>query len=156
MKTPSLKEIKQELSSLPDREIMDLLLRLIRSRKENKELISYLVFESHNEAGYIKAVKDELDEAFSDLPAPTKFMTKKALFKILRSISKYARQTGSKQAEVELLIYFCRKLKTSKIRLDKHPVLEHIYLRQVSKAERLIEALHDDLGYDYKKELDKL
>ncbi|MEJ7740672.1 MAG: hypothetical protein WKF97_24920 [Chitinophagaceae bacterium] len=156
MRTPTLKEIKQELENLPASGVMDLMLRLIRSRKENKELISYLLFESHNEAGYIESIKEEIDRAFSVLPAATRYLTKKALRKILRSITKYARQIGSKQAEVELRIYFCKNFKTYGIRSDKNASLQNIYLREIKKVDGLIILLHEDLGHDYKRMLDDL
>lgn len=156
MRTPTVKEIKQELQNLPASGVMELLLKLIRSRKENKELISYLLFESHNEAGYIETIQEEINQELSVLPAATNYLTKKALRKILRSISKYTRQMGSKQAEVEMRIYFCRKLKTSGIRLDKNAALENIYIRQVTKINNLINLLHEDLGHDYKKVMERL
>jgi len=156
MKTPTLKEIKQKLKTLPASRVMELFLKLLRSRKENKELVSYLLFESHNEAGYVESIKEEINEEFSLLPAATKYLTKKALRKILRSISKYARQMGSKQAEVEIRIHFCKKLKTSAIRLKSNATLDNIYLRQIRKINTQIELLHEDLGYDYKRMLDEL
>jgi hypothetical protein len=156
MKTPALKEIKQELETLPAARVMELFLRLVRSRKENKELISYLLFESHNEAGYIENIRHEINEEFNSLPAATSYLTKKALRKILRTITRYSKQMGSKQAEVELRIYFCRKLKTSEIRLKRNTTLENIYDQQIKKIRGLIELLHEDLGHDYKRMLDEL
>lgn len=156
MNTPTLSEIKQELLTLPASGVMELLIRLIRSRKENKELISYLIFESHNETGYVERIKEEIDEAFSVLPATTNYLTKKGLRKILRSVATYTRQMGSKQAEVEMLIYFCGKFKTSGIHPDKNSALENIFLRQIKKLNSLIDFLHEDLRHDYKRVLDEL
>ena len=42
MKTASLKQVKEELSFKSDLELVDLCLRLIRFKKDNKELLSYL------------------------------------------------------------------------------------------------------------------
>jgi hypothetical protein len=156
MKTPALKEIRQELDNLPASRVMELFLRLIRSRKENKELISYLLFESHNEAGYIESIRHGIDEEFNSLPAATSYLTKKGLRKILRTITRYTKQMGSKQAEVELRIHFCRKLKSSQIRLKRHTTLELIYDQQINKIRSLVELLHEDLAHDYKRMLDEL
>ena len=156
MRTPTVKEIRQELESLPASRVMELLLKLIRSRKENKELISYLLFESHDESGYIDSVKQEINEAFAVLPAATKYLTKKALRKILRSIAKYARQTGSKRAEVEMRIHFCGKFKTSAIRVKGSTALENIYLQQIKKIYSIVGLLHEDLGFDYKREVEEI
>ena len=155
MRTPALKEIKQELESLPASRAMELFLHVIKSRKENKELVSYLLFESHNQAGYIESIKEEINEAFTVLPAATKYLTKKALRKILQSLSKFARHMRSKQAEVDILVHFCRKLKASDIRLRKSPVLGNIYLQQIKKINGLVELLHEDLRHDYKKVMEE-
>ena len=48
MKAATLNEIKQELTNLPSTRVLDLCLRLGRFKKENKELLTYLLFEAHN------------------------------------------------------------------------------------------------------------
>ena len=50
MKYLTLKEIKQELNALSKEEVQELCLRLSRFKKENKELLAYLLFESKDEA----------------------------------------------------------------------------------------------------------
>ena len=64
MKTASLAEIKQELQNLSTKEIAELCLRLARYKKENKELLAYLLFESHNEEAYAVQVKEMIEEKF--------------------------------------------------------------------------------------------
>ena len=49
MKAASLQEIKEELNQLDPIKVRDLCLRLGRFKKENKELLTYLLFESFNE-----------------------------------------------------------------------------------------------------------
>lgn len=57
MKAASLKEIKQELKILTHSELVELCLHLSKFKKENKELLSYLLFEASNEATYIEGIK---------------------------------------------------------------------------------------------------
>ena len=64
MKAYPLKEIKKELTYLSSSELQDLCLRLSRFKKENKELLSYLLFEASNESNYIESVKLHIDEQF--------------------------------------------------------------------------------------------
>ena len=59
MKAVTVKELKTELVDRSHSELMELCLRLSRFKKENKELLTYLLFESSNEAGYINSVKIE-------------------------------------------------------------------------------------------------
>src|ERR1700759_1399502 len=113
MKAASIQEIKQELSSLSPSRLSELCLRLAKFKKDNKELLTYLLFESEDLTEYIGNVKKEMDEEFKELPKPNLYLTKKSLRKILRITTKQIRYTASPQAEVELLTYFCSKIKRS-------------------------------------------
>ena len=46
-----LQHIKKEIQHLPTEQLAELMLRLARYKKENKELLTYLLFESHDEPG---------------------------------------------------------------------------------------------------------
>ncbi len=153
MKAASLNEIKQELNALKPAEVRDLCLRLARYKKENKELLTYLLFEAHDEKGYIESVKNEIDEAFEELPKSNLHLTKKSLRKILRSLLKYGRHTGSTQSQVEMLLHFCSKLKHSGIPIHKSVALGNLYFQQTKKIKKLLESIHEDLRYDYTKQL---
>ncbi|RZV67606.1 MAG: hypothetical protein EX254_02785, partial [Flavobacteriaceae bacterium] len=76
MKAVSVIEIKKELKERSHQDLMDLCLRLARFKKENKELLTYLLFESHNEEGYIETVKDEVDLQFDNINADSFFYIK--------------------------------------------------------------------------------
>lgn len=156
MKAASIQEIKQELSGLPSSRLTELCLRLAKYKKDNKELLTYLLFEALDEAAYIENVKKEMDLDFEGLPKPNLYLTKKSLRRILRAITKYIRHTGSVQAEVELLTYYCTKIKDSGIRFQDSPVLVNLYQQQVKKIRAAIATLHEDLQYDYLKPLKAL
>ena len=156
MKASSISEIKQELINIPAGELVDLCLKLAKYKKENKELLSYLLFESYDEQAYIKNVKADIDEQFEDVNKSNLYFAKKTLRKILRTTNKYIKHTGSKQAEAELLIYFCTVLKQSGIPLHKSTALKNLYGNQVKKISKVIASLHEDLQYDYLKEVEKL
>ena len=84
MKTATVHEIKQELLASPDKLLVDLCLRLSKFKKENKELLTYLLFEAHNEEGYIEEVKTTINEAFAELETGTNlYFAKKTIRKIL-------------------------------------------------------------------------
>ncbi|MFW5774472.1 MAG: hypothetical protein ACOCWD_07300, partial [Tangfeifania sp.] len=104
METASISEIKKELKNLSPQQLQDVCTRLAKYKKENKELLSYLLFESFNEQHFIQEVKDEIDEQFSHLNNSSLYLAKKTLRKVLRTTRKYIRFSGSKQTEVELLI----------------------------------------------------
>ena len=71
MKTATIKELKKELSHCSEGELLELCLRLSKFKKENKELLTYLLYESSNEAGYIENVKREIDDQFNEINTST-------------------------------------------------------------------------------------
>lgn len=156
MKAASSTEIKQELKELPQGKLVDLCLRLARFKKENKELLTFLLFEADDLEAYITGVKLEMDEGFSEINTTSIYFAKKSLRKILRITNKYIRYTGNKQAETELLLHFCSMLKKSGIAFHKSNALKKMYDTQVKKIEAAIVTLHEDLQYDYVRKLDRL
>jgi hypothetical protein len=86
--------------------LAELCLRLAKFKKENKELLTYLLFEAHNEEAYIAEVNQQISEEFDEIdPGQNLYFVKKTLRKILRIASKHIRYTGSKQAEVAILLH---------------------------------------------------
>jgi len=156
MKAATVHEIKQELLSLPSSQLAELCLRLAKFKKDNKELLTYLLFEASDLTVYIDNVKKEIDQEFKELPKPNLYLTKKSLRKVLRITTRQIRYTSSPQAEVELLTYFLSKIRQSGIPIDKHPVLTNLYQGQLKKVHAVIATLHEDLQYDYKRELKDL
>lgn len=156
MKTATIQEIKQELLAVNPTKLLELCLRLAKFKKENKELLTFLLFEAHDEEGYINGVKQLIDEGFTEIPRPNLYLTKKTLRKILRITNRYIKYAGSKQAETALLIYFCRKIKESGIPYQKTTVLKNLYETQLKKIKVALGQLHEDLQYDYRREVDTL
>jgi hypothetical protein len=151
MKTATIQEIKQELQAIPHNELVELLLKLARSKKENKELLTFLLFESNDITGYIDGVKKEMEAAFLDINISHVYFAKKTIRKVLRITNKYIRFSGSKQAEAELLIHFCALVKESGIKIDKNPALKNLYQNQLKKIEKAMDSLHEDMQYDLQK-----
>lgn len=156
MKAASIQEIKQELQALPPSQLTELCLRLARFKKDNKELLTYLLFEASDETAYVERVKKDIDSDFEGLPKPNLYLTKKSLRKVLRVTAKQIRYTGSPQTQVEVLTYFLRKIRGSGIPYKDSPVLVNLYKQQLKKIHTVIDSLHDDLQHDYRKALQGL
>ncbi|MBC8048284.1 MAG: hypothetical protein H7Y00_15900 [Fimbriimonadaceae bacterium] len=153
MQASSLSEIKKELNRLSPDEVLELCMRVVKFKKENKELLSYLLFEAQDEQAYIHNRKENIDEQFSEINMHNLRITKKNLRKILRNTNKYIRYSGNKQTLAELLIYFCKKMKSSGIAIHKSPALQNILEAQTKKIHAALKTMDEDLQYDYKKEL---
>ena len=156
MKAASVSEIKQVLKEKPQSELVELCLRLSRFKKENKELLTFLLFEEDDLDAYIRNVKGEIEEGFQEVRTSSLYLAKKTIRKILSITNKYIRYTGSKQAETELLIHFCRELQELKLPLHKSTALENLYNSQVKKVRAAIATMHEDLQYDYLREVENL
>jgi hypothetical protein len=156
MKAVTIKELKEELTNYSPKELRDLCLRLARFKKENKELLTYLLFESSNEALYIEVVKKEVDEQFNQINKKSFYIIKKSLRKILRTIRKYARYSQKKETEVELLVYFCKRLKKFTPSIQKNTGLQNFYNKQIEAIKKKLVPLHEDLQFDYGIELNEL
>jgi Zn finger protein HypA/HybF involved in hydrogenase expression len=156
MKASSLNEIKQELNHLTQPKVVELCLRLGRFKKENKELLTFLLFEAYNIPEFIDGCKTEIETEFEGINTLSVYFVKKSLRKILRLINKYCRYSSNNQVAVELLIYFCSKINELKSAFKTNTVIFNIYQAQIKKLEKEISTLHEDLQFDYQKQVDKL
>lgn len=156
MKAVTVKEISGELQNLSPKELRDLCLRLARFKKENKELLTYLLFEASDEAGYIESVKQEIDLQFGKVDRKSYYFIKKGLRRILLNTRKFIRYSHNKKTEIDLLIYYCVKLKKFNPSIQRNTALRNLYLKQVAEIRQKLGFLHEDLQYDYLKELKAL
>ncbi len=156
MKAATINELKQELLNTSPAKVTELCLRLARFKKENKELLTYLLFEAHDTTAYIENVKIEMDNHFEEMNKSNAYFMKKTLRKILRTVNKYSRYSGLAQVEIELLIYFCTRMKELNAYIKSSTVLSNIYNNQLKKITKAVDTLHEDLQYDYLREINKL
>ncbi|GAA4882186.1 hypothetical protein GCM10023311_00320 [Flaviramulus aquimarinus] len=156
MKAVSAVTIKKELQHQSQEELIVLCLRLSRFKKENKELLTYLLFESEHEEGYIQTIKAYMDNEFEVINRDSYFYIRKSIRKILRNVKKYVRYSQKKETEAELLIYFCGKLKAFSPTIKRSTQLLNMYNRQLLLAKKTISGLHEDLQYDYNLILENL
>jgi hypothetical protein len=55
-----------------------------------------------------------------------------------------------------LLIHFCLQLKETGLPLHKSAVLNNLFQNQLKKIHKTLDTLHEDLQYDYLKDIKKL
>lgn len=156
MKAATIKQIKDELKESSQDQLMDYCLRLGRFKKENKELLTYLIFEADDEKGYIQTVKETVDDQFELINRSNLYYIKKGMRKILREIKKYIRYSNNKETEVQLLLYFCKKMKSFTPSIYRSTVLRNLYDRQMALIRKKVTSLHEDLQYDYGLEIEQL
>lgn len=156
MKIESIATIKKELKHLSKDELLELCLRLGKFKKENKAMLTYLLFLSEDENSYIESVKETLDELFDGVNSYSYFLMKKTIRKILRQIRVFAKYSNEKSTEVELLLYFCEKLVKLKPSIFADTVLMNLYDRQIESIRKKVSKLHEDLQFDFNLRIDEL
>lgn len=155
MKPEKLSDLKKELLNHNVHELTEICLRLAKYKKENKELLNYLLFDSEYPMDYTEQVKNFLTEDFKNLQKHY-FYSTKSLRKIIRLMNRYAKYTGSKEAETELCLWFCTNYLNYADLKTNHKALQGLLTRQLEKAAKLILKLHEDLQFDYRKEFDQI
>ena len=156
MKASTIKQLKDELSHKSTQELKDLCLQLARFKVENKELLTYLLFEAHDEDQYIVNCKNFIDTQFAEIDTKNAYYVRKKIRKILTSSKKLIRFSKKKDTEAEILLHFCKKLKNYNPYFKRSNRLQNIFQTQIKMASNAILKLHEDLQYDYQQELDNL
>ena len=156
MKAATIVTIRKALTHLDRQALQQLCLRLARFKLENKELLTYLIFESEDELQYVQSIKSQLDKLFDEINTNRYFFIKKSVRKILRRIRKFSRYSNASETEVELLLYFCCKMKTIQPSIFNNKTLTNLYNRQVEASRKKTLKLHEDLQYEYQLQIEKL
>ena len=157
------KKLKDELLA-ENKAYEGLVYRLVSENIEEKiknhnwEKIVFIGFSALNKAeeNFIKKLKSEIDVQFAEMNTSNIYYAKKSIRKILRNISKYIKFSGKEQTAAELFIYFCSTLKNSGISIKSSSSLDNLFQAQIKKINKLIDTMHEDLQYDFRKELEKV
>ena len=157
MKLEALNEVKKQLKGLDSEELIAIVLRLAKHKKENKELLQYLLSYKSQEALYIDSVKAMIDEAFAVIdPNKGAYAFAKQVRKVLRVVYKHIKFSQLPTTELELLIHFCQQLQAY-VFVDK-PItaILLIYDRQLTRIDKTLTKLHEDLVFDYRASIEAL
>ncbi|MES2618629.1 MAG: hypothetical protein V4613_12175 [Bacteroidota bacterium] len=156
MKAYSLNDIRKSLLEKEPHELTALSLRMAKYKKENKELLSYLLFESGDEEHYIEGIKQEMDELFAEVINNSAYKYTKQIRKILRYTNKHIKYSGAPSTQADLLIYFCAQLQPALKKTSCPTAVKYLYEQQFKKIDAAIAKLHEDLQYDYVKQMQAL
>jgi hypothetical protein len=135
---------------------MELLLRLARFKKENKELLTYILFESANEHEYVEQVKKEISEEMEEIDGLPGYQYKKQFRKIQRKINKPIKYIGNKSATAELYLHMVRMISGKKKNNYLATFLNKSAEQYISKIEKLLPGIEDDLAADLRKQLKQI
>jgi len=145
---PKLNDLKKDIQDLPHAEVSRLLLRLARLKTENKELLHYLLYFEHDAMAYAEEMKAEVLLPFTEAFVNSWTLGKK-LRKSLRLVAKYARFTGNRAGESELLLSLV-ELYLENYRFEfRQTALARIAVRCMKKVSDNFDRIHEDFRADY-------
>jgi len=156
MQTATIHQLKKEFETLNHQELLQICLRLARFKKENKELLTYLLFEAGQEENFRNVIKSELENHFEEINKSNIYWTKKSLRKILRIVDKLIRFSGVKETEIEIRLHFIHLIRKHNIPIRRSKVLTNMFAVQIKKIKTSMEKVHEDLQYDYGMELKEI
>jgi hypothetical protein len=156
LKASGISDLQKELKNRPPAKVIELAVRLAKHKKENKELLTYLLFDADDEQTFINSTKEEVDSQFSEMNKSNLYLAKKSLRKILRLINKHIKFSALPVTELELRIHYCKKIRSSGIPFIKSQVLVNLYSNQLVKIDIALNKLHEDLQFDYREEIHKI
>ncbi len=156
MKPATLKELKSTLENATKDELVAYCLQLLKFKKENKELLTYVLYEHNNIPDFIKAVCENVDTFFETINITHLYFVKKTIRKIIRIANRNIKYSKQPIVEIEILLHTAEKIKALKLPLHQNKALLNIYNGLHSKIEKVLSTVHPDEQYDYKKRVNDL
>lgn len=157
MKSATVNELRKELKDSDPDVVRELCLRLIKYKKENKELATYALFEAHDEQAYVKNVTNEIEEFFTEIPrGGNVYYIKKTLRKILRFANRQIKYSGNKVSELEIRIFVCQQMNEARVPKNPGTVIGNLYDQQLKKITSILDGLEEDLQADYSQQVENI
>jgi hypothetical protein len=156
MDSASLAQIRKELKTLSPDEVSELCNKLIKYKRDNKELINYLLFETQDEDSYVTRIKEEVSEAFAATNTRGFYLAKKSIRRALRIANKYIKYSEVPETEIDVLLHFCEEMRDLGLDFKRSKVMSNLYERQVVKIKDIYSDLHEDLQFDFWARVEQL
>lgn len=156
MVAASSKILKEALDSKTNLELKELISRLLRFKKENKELATYLLFYEQEEMEYVRDAKAAISLQFEDINTKTVFYAKKGLRKMLRIAMKFSKYSTDKSTSLEIGLHITTLLMTLPKHIKSSQLIKNMYASNLKKIYTTLEILHPDIQFDYQKQIKNL
>lgn len=151
MKAATVSQIKKALRDTDPDKVMEFCLRLAKFKKDNKELLTYLLFMADDESYYVQSTKEMVEEQFGEINSSHLYYAKKGIRKALRITNQFIKYSNEKTTEIELLLHFCELMKQLPFNFHRSTTMKNLYDRQLARIEKAVASLHEDLQYDYEQ-----
>ncbi|NVK50448.1 MAG: hypothetical protein HWE09_11805 [Cyclobacteriaceae bacterium] len=149
MQFPSLAQLKKELALFDDKELIELISELAKFSRDNKAYLFFKLHEKESPHLFVEMATEELELEFQKANTQHRYYAKKSAQAIRRKMNKLLKLSKRKEDQIEVILFFCERLKEYGYLKHRHPVIQNLFDIQIGKVEKLISALHEDLQYDY-------
>lgn len=153
MKSASLAQVRKEVRNLSNEEVIELVEKLAKYKRDNKEFLSYLLFDSDDEDDYVERIKQDVSEAFAATNTRGFYLAKKSIRRALRIASKYIKYSDKPETELDVLLHFCEEMKALDLNFKRSKVMLNLYQRQLVKIQDAYSVLHEDLQFEFQERL---
>ncbi len=117
-------------------------------------MLAYLLLDAADPMHYADTQKQEMDILFEEVSDHYYYATKN-LRKIAKIVARYKKFTRHAQGETELLLHFLKGYAQHAPDYPHQP-LQNMAYRAMHQLQKLIPKLHEDLQYDYRRELNSV
>jgi hypothetical protein len=152
----SLSEIRGLLKVKSSAQLLEIIQRLARFKKDNKELLAYLLFQSDDESAFINDVNHEVSAMFESMNKRNVHLIKKTVRKTIRYVSKMVKFAAMPRVTVEIYLHWCKCFILHNLHKLHATALDNLYISQTKKIDKAYEQLHPDVQQDYTKEMYEL
>lgn len=166
MKLSEHKELKQEILALPPKEKDKLLLRLVGKDKVLTERLHFVLLENEEDLHLrVASLKENILQVMQDVKTLKNVNAKEVLAqlrKLARQVGHHYKVTKANYEDVELRLFlFNNTVLTFKSGLfssykNHELIFANYFVKYTLMTIRKFKALHEDLQYDLKDELNKL
>jgi hypothetical protein len=156
MNVLSISEVKKNLKHLTDDELCVIMIKLAKFKKVNKEYLSFLLLNESNESLYVEEVKEHLTELLENVNQNSIQYAKKTLRKVLRVLRQCSDFSEKDVTQLDLSVFFCNELNKLQKSIRNHSIVQGMYNREITKIDKIMKGMHEDLVADYQIEWNHL
>ncbi len=157
MNAPSISELKKDLTKKPADDLINYCIRLAKFKKENKDLLAYLLYEMGDEELYKASVKQDIDDMLDEIETGRNvYFIKKGLRKVLRRVNIKIRFTEIMQSKIDIQLYFYLQAGRRFPPSGKVLPLHNFYILGIKRIRAAVAKLEEDLQADYRAGIDEL
>ena len=144
-----IKNIKEELQQLSHKELLDFSLRILKYKKENKELAYYLLFEKQDEDGYAQKIINILKDELTTINFSRTFFARKGFKRVNRLAAKYLKYSGDTESAIKVYLFLAKEIAAAGKIYRLTSLTGKLVEQHNLRTKKMIASLHEDLQFDY-------